>query len=113
MSSEESQQWKKAADNEFESLIKNEMWDLVDLPPGKTTIGCKWVMKTKRNADGSINRYKARLVTQGYSQKYGIDYDEVFSPVVKYSSIHGLLAIANQYNMEIHQMGCKICLFKW
>ena len=61
--------WKNAADDEYQSLLKNDTWELVDLPPGKNVIGCKWVFKLKKNADGSISRYKARLVAQGYSQQ--------------------------------------------
>ena len=76
----------------------------MDLPPGKNAIGCKWVFKTKINADGSVNKYKARLVAQGYAQQHGIDYEETFAPVLKYVSLRTVLAIANQYNMDIHQM---------
>ena len=100
----DAQHWMTAADSEFDSLNNNDTWDLVDLPPGKTVVGCKWVLKTKRNSDGSIEKYKARLVAQGYSQIYGIDYDEVFAPVVKYSSIRSLLALAKEFNLEVHQM---------
>ena len=74
------------------------------MPPGKTAIGSKWVFKTKINADGSINKHKARLVAQGYAQQHGIDYEETFAPVVKYVSLRTVLAIANQRNMELHQM---------
>ena len=107
MQRDDSAQWKVATDSEINSLKKNNTWTLVNLPPGKTTIGSKWVMKTKRNADGSTNKYKARLVAKGFSQKQGIDYDEVFAPVVKYSSLRALLAIANQYDLEVHQMDVK------
>ena len=96
--------WKNACDDEIASLEKNATWELADLPNGKSAVGCKWVMKKKRGADGEVNRYKARLVAQGFTQKKGIDYREVFSPVVRYSSIRTLLAVANQYDMEIHQM---------
>ena len=65
-------------------------------------------MKVKRNADGTLDRFKARLVAQGYSQTHGIDYDEVFSPVAKYSAIRSLSALANAHNLEVHQMDVKI-----
>ena len=104
MNGPDSTLWKTAADVEMDSIVKNKTWDLVDLPPGKTAIGSKWVFKTKTNADGSINKHKARLVAQGYAQQHGIDYEETFSPVVKYESLRAVLAIANQHNMEIHQM---------
>jgi hypothetical protein len=67
-------------------------------------VGCKWVFKTKRTADGVVDRYKARLVAQGFSQQAGVDYDEVYAPVAKYKSIRTLLAIGNQLDLEIHQM---------
>ena len=68
----------------MKSLQSNDTWKLVDLPPGKNTIGSRWVLKTKYNSDGSVYKYKARLVAQGFSQKQGIGYD-VFAPVVKYA----------------------------
>merc|ERR1712062_467954 len=91
MECDESMMWKQAADNEIDSLLKNETWTLTDLPAGKTTVGCKWAWKRKRNKDGIVDRYKARLVLQGYTQKEGVDYREVFSPVVRYASIRTLL----------------------
>ena len=104
MASPNSDRWKTAADVEMNSILKNKTWELVDLPPGKTAIGSKWVFKTKMNADGSINKHKARLVAQGFAQQHGIDYEETFAPVVKYVSLRAVLAIANQHNMELHQM---------
>ena len=96
--------WKKALDDEITALQKRKTWDYVKLPEGRTTIGCRWVLKTKYKADGSVERYKARLVAKGYAQKYGIDYNETFSPVVRFSSIRTLLAFALQNSMYVHQM---------
>ena len=73
----------------------------MDLPSGANLVGCKWVYKTKRKANGEIDRYKARLVAQGYSQEEGIDYNEVFAPVAKYKSIRTVLAIANQLDLKL------------
>ena len=73
ISSPEKSQWEKAMK---QSLRENEVWDLVKLPKGRKAIGSKWVYKVKTGADGLIERYKARLVAQGFSQKYGDDYDE-------------------------------------
>ena len=106
-SGKNARQWKQATDSEYESLLKNNTWDLVELPEGKNVVGCKWVFKVKRNADGSVSRYKARLVAQGYSQEAGLDYDEVFAPVARYSSIRSVLAIANKLDLEVHQMDVK------
>ncbi|CAB3988289.1 Retrovirus-related Pol poly from transposon TNT 1-94 [Paramuricea clavata] len=98
--------WKQALKEEYNSLISNETWELVPPPEGCNVIGSKWVMKIKRDADGNVDRHKARLVAQGYSQTPGIDYEEVFSPVARHSSIRTLLALANKHN-EIHQMDVK------
>ena len=104
MMSESTEHWKKAMTKEYSALTEHGTWELVDLPSGANLVGCKWVYKTKRKADGEIDRYKARLVAQGYSQEEGIDYNEVFAPVAKYKSIRTVLAIANQLDLEVHQM---------
>ena len=96
--------WSLAANAEYESLMENNTWELLDLPEGRKSIECKWIFKVKRGSDGDIKRYKARLVAKGFAQKYGIDYEEIFSPVVHYSSIQTLLAYAIQNDMLIHQM---------
>ena len=103
----DAEQWRNAADNEYNSLIKNNTWELVELPEGHNVVGCKWLFKIKRNADGSVSRYKSRLVAQGFTQEAGRDYEEVFAPVAKYSSIRSVLAIANQLDMDVHQMDVK------
>ena len=75
-------QWKEATDSEYESLLKNHTWDLVPPPDGKNVVGSRWIFKVKRTADGSVEWYKARPVAQGCSQCEGVDYQEIFSPVV-------------------------------
>ena len=104
MKSAKSVHWKEAMQKEYESLSDHQTWDLVDLPKNANLVGCKWVFKTKRTATGEIDRYKARLVAQGFSQEAGVDYDEVYAPVAKYKSIRTMLAIGNQLDLEIHQM---------
>ena len=89
----ESADWQVAMEDEMKSLKKSQTWDLVKLPKGKKAIGCKWVYTKKEDFYSKCGlRYKARLVEKGYAQKEGIDYNEVFSPVVKHSSIGILLS---------------------
>lgn len=97
----------KAMEDEINSLKKNETWELVDLPEGKNIVGCKWVYKLKTDADGKLQKYKARLVAQGFSQKYGIDYDEVFAPVARQTTFRTLLAVAASRNMKVHHFDAK------
>lgn len=104
MSRANAEVWRKAMKDEFDSLEENDTWELTDLPSNRKPIHCKWVFKSKRNADGKVTRYKARLVAKGYTQRQGIDYDETFSPVVRYNSIRYLVAIAAKYDLDIHQM---------
>jgi hypothetical protein len=86
--------WIKAMNEEMEALQKIATWELAPLPEGKRIIGCKWVFPVKLKADDSIDRYKARLVTKGYTQKFGLDYQENFAPIAKINIIRILISIA-------------------
>ena len=100
----EKKEWKKAMESEMRSIEENDVWELVELPEGKRLVGSKWVFKRKIGADGVVDRYKARLVAQGFSQRSGVDYDETFCPVVRFESLRTLIATAVQQGMLIHQM---------
>ncbi|KAI3655909.1 hypothetical protein MP638_003672, partial [Amoeboaphelidium occidentale] len=97
-------EWISAIDAELNSLDENQTWDIVDLPSNRTSIKSKWVFKVKRDSSGEIARFKARLVAKGYSQREGIDFHETFSPVVKFSSLRLLLALAAQNDYEVEQV---------
>ena len=99
--------WQKAMNEELNALIKNNTWDLVDLPPEKSVVGCKWLYKIKTHADGSVERYKARLVAKGYTQEYGIDYEETFAPVARLTSVRALIAVASARKWSLYQMNVK------
>ena len=107
MSSPEAPYWKEAINDEVESILQNHTWELVDLPPGSKPLGYKWIFKKKMKADGSIDKYKARLVIKGYKQKEGLDYFDTYSPVTRISSIRMLIAIAAIHNLVKHQMDVK------
>ena len=98
------EKWKNAINCEYKCLISNEVWELVDPPKDCNIVKSKWVFRHKIGEDGSIERHKARLVAQGYSQKQGQDYEETFSPVVRFESIRTVVALAAQKGLQIHQM---------
>eukprot|EP00253_Pinus_taeda_P034717 PITA_34717 len=102
-----SDKWKAAMKEEMMALSKNGTWDLVELPKGRKTVGCKWVFKLKRGVNDTEDRYKARLVAKGFSQKAGIDFHEIFSPVVKIVSIRNVLALVALFDLELQQLDVK------
>lgn len=100
--SEAKAEWKEAWESELSSLAKNQTWVLERLPLGRTAIGCSWLFK--RMQDG---RYKARLVAKGDSERQGIDYEETFAPVAKFTTIRVLLALSCESDWEVHGMDVK------
>ncbi|CAA7060014.1 unnamed protein product [Microthlaspi erraticum] len=96
--------WNDAMGTEVDALEQKRTWDICDLPPGKEALGCLWVYKTKYNSDGTIERYKARLVVQGNHQIEGEDFDETFAPVVKMNTVRSVLRLVASKNWEVYQM---------
>ena len=99
--------WVTAMQEEINALNSQCTWSLVPLPAHKNLVGCKWIFKIKKNGDGSISRYKARLVAQGFCQEQGLDYGETFSPVVKSSTVRLVLSLAAHYSWELRQLDVK------
>ncbi|GFS34037.1 hypothetical protein Acr_00g0031910 [Actinidia rufa] len=93
--------------DELDALDKTHTWDMVDLPYDKSTVGCKWVYKIKTQACGTIERYKAHMVAHGFTQEYGIDYEETFAPVARLNSIHTLIAVMTVRGWGLSQMDVK------
>ena len=97
----EKEKWIAAMDKELKSLQDTGTYKIVKLPPGQKTVGTKWVYKIKYTAAGEVERYKARLVVKGFTQKKGIDFDETYAPVTRLTSIRMLLAIAASQGLDI------------
>lgn len=94
--------WKKVMEEEMNSLLENHTYDLVKLPKGRIILKNQWVFKLKN--DGKNLRYNSRVVVKGFGQKNGIDFDEIFSPVVKMFSIQVVLGMAISMNLEVEQL---------
>ena len=101
LSTPEKSKWEEAMENEMESIHSNGVWDLVEPPSNRKIVGSKWVYRRKTDADGNVKRYKARLVAQGC---LGLDYEETFSPVVRFESVRSVIALGVHYQLQLHQM---------
>lgn len=99
--------WKATIDKELKALNTNQTWKIVELPPRKSIVRSKWVLTKKYNLDGSLNKYKARLVAEGFTQTYGIEYQETFAPVVKFNTINVLLSLAANLDWPLFQLDVK------
>ncbi len=107
LNGKDAKKWEMAMQEEYDSLVVNNTWSLVPLPKGRKLISCKQVFKIKHGVDGEVERYKARLVARGFTQTFGVDYNETFAHVTKFVSIRCILALATIEDMEIHQMDVK------
>ncbi|GKG06679.1 zinc finger, CCHC-type containing protein, partial [Tanacetum coccineum] len=99
--------WKEVINDEMDSIMGNNTWVLTDLPSGCRPLGCKWIFKRKLKVDGTVEKFKARLVIQGFKQKLRIDYFDTYAPVARISTIRLLIAMASIHNMISHQMDVK------
>ena len=98
----ERKEWKDEMIEEYQSIMKNDVWDVVPRPEGKSLVTSKWIYQIKHDAYDSIEKYKAIFVACGFSQKEGIDYEETFAPVARYTSIKSVLALATVMKWKIH-----------
>ena len=99
--------WKKSIKTKFDSILKKQTWELVDLPSGEKPIGYKGILERKYLSYGSFEKYKAKFVAKGFSQKQNVNYFDTFAPVTRISSIHILIVLASIYKLFIHQMDVK------
>ena len=93
--------------DDYHSIMKNDVWEIVLRPEGKSVVTSRWLYKLKHAANGSAEKYKARFVVRGFSQIEGVDYDEIFASVARYTSIKALISIAVEVGWKIHQMDAK------
>jgi hypothetical protein len=100
-------EWMDSMTEEYQSIIKNDVWEVVPRPKNKDLVSSKWIYKIKHATDGSIEKHKARFVACGFSQKEGIDYEETFAPVAKYTSIRTIIAHAAKTKWKLHKMDVK------
>ena len=99
--------WQQVMKEELDAQHKTGIWDLVNLPSRKSAIGCKWVYKIKTRSDGTVDHYKARIVTRGFTQEYGIDYEETFAPVARLSSVMTLIVVSTARKWPLFQIDVK------
>ena len=99
--------WRLAVMEEVNALEKNGTWDLVSISKNQKLVGCKWLFTVKFKADGSVERRKVRLVAKGFTQTYGVDYQETFAPVAKINTIRILLSLAVNFDWSLHQLDVK------
>ena len=97
-----SQKWIEAMNEEYKSIQDNKVWELVPLPEGIKFISCKWISKTKQDANVNVERYKTRLVAKGFNKKEGIDFKETFSPVFMKDSFRTIMTLVTHFDLELY-----------
>jgi hypothetical protein len=95
-------EWGVAMTKEYQSIIKNNVWKIVPKPNSKDLVSSRWIFKIKHATDGSIEKYRETFVACGFSQKEGIDYEETFSPIARYTSIRTIIALATKMKWRLH-----------
>jgi high-affinity K+ transport system ATPase subunit B len=104
MRSPHSSKWVEAMEDEMKSMSSTNVWDLEEIPKGAKIVGCKWVYKTKFDSNGNVEKYKARLVAKGFTQREGVDYNDIFSLVSFKDSFRIIMALVAHFDLELHQM---------
>lgn len=100
------QEWKDAMNEEYKSIMKNDIWEVMPRPKDKSVVTSKWIYKIKHGADGSVEKHKARFVGRGFSQKE-VDYDEIFALVAQYTTIRSIIALTTNHGWSLHQIDIK------
>ena len=96
-----------AMGSEMNSIWQNQTWDLIELPKNRRALPCKWVYRLKETSDSTNPKYKARLVAKRFRQEYGVDFDEIFSPMVKMTTLRFMLGVVAADNLELIQLDVK------
>lgn len=107
MNQPDSSKWRAACEEEYASIIRAGTWVLDKKPEDRTAIGSTWIFKLKHDANGDLICHKARLVAQGFSQRQGIDFHEIFAPVAKFASIRAMIALSAHFGLHLHQMDVR------
>jgi len=107
MASPDTAKWLMACNDEMQTWKHLDMYDIIPQPKGQKIVGSKWVFHVKRGPDGSIQKYKAHLIAQGFTQVEGINFNQTFALVAKSSSLHTIFALATEHDLEVHQMDVK------
>ena len=107
MTSPNTEKWKSACTKEYNTLMGYHTWTLIERPPNTNIVGSRWMFQVKCDNHGQVNRYKAWLVAQGFSQVPGLDFNETYTPTIRLTTICFIIALACKYNLELRQINIK------